>query len=150
MIIDRLSNAKLYMDMHPRIAKGLKYLMETDFHSLVPGQYEIDGSNVFAMVKEYETNVPDECRWESHYKYTDIQYMVNGDERIGYANKRNMKVVVHDEDHDIMFYEGNGDILSLQEGAFCILTPDDAHMPLLMINEPAKVKKVVVKVLMDK
>ncbi|MHA0856154.1 YhcH/YjgK/YiaL family protein [Paenibacillus sp. CMAA1364] len=149
MIIDRLSNAKLYTGIHPRMAIGLKYLMETDFHSLVPGHYEIEGSNVFAMVKEYETLPLHECRFESHHKYTDIQYMVTGKECMGYANIGNMHRVEEDEEQDIMFYEGTGDIFKLHEGAFCIVTPEDAHMPLLMMDKPLKVKKVVVKVLLE-
>ncbi|WP_438348933.1 YhcH/YjgK/YiaL family protein [Paenibacillus sp. FA6] len=149
MIIDRLSNAKMYTGIHPRLAEGLKYLMETDFHSVEPGKYEIEGSHIFALVQEYETSHPDQGRWESHYRYTDIQYMFSGEERMGYANKGHMSVKKRDEDKDIMFLEGTGDLLNVHEGAFCIFTPNDVHMPTIMINEPRKVKKVVIKVLMD-
>ncbi|WP_438351994.1 YhcH/YjgK/YiaL family protein [Paenibacillus sp. FA6] len=43
-------------------------------------------------MQEYETSHPDQGRWESHYRYMDIQYMISGEERMGYANKGHMSV----------------------------------------------------------
>jgi len=34
----------------------------------------------------------------------------------------------------------------LEPGLFCILFPNDAHLPCRQIKEPAEVRKVVIKV----
>ncbi|WP_180960437.1 YhcH/YjgK/YiaL family protein [Neobacillus cucumis] len=149
MILDKLSNAKLYFDLHPRIRKGLEFLMENDLNSLAPGKYEIDGTHIFVTIQEYETIPTEKGRWESHYQYTDIQYMIRGEERMGYANVKELEIVEQNEDRDLMFLEGTGDLLKVGQGYFAIFTPEDGHMPTLCVDEPQFIKKAVVKVLCD-
>ena len=48
---------------------------------------------------------------------------------------------------DFIKLEGEGEFLRLDAGTFVILAPQDAHMPGMAVDEPAPVKKVVVKVL---
>lgn len=146
MIIDKLSNADLYYGLHPRIKKGLEFLIENDINSLLPGKYEIEGSDLFVVIQEYETIQIEQGRWEAHYTYTDIQYMIRGAERMGYANVGDLEVVEQQEEKDLLFLEGNGDLLLVNEGFFTIFSPEDAHMPMLYAHEPQYVKKAVVKV----
>ena len=46
---------------------------------------EIDGEKVFALVQKYETVVMDVPKFETHKKYIDVQYIVSGEEIIGWA-----------------------------------------------------------------
>lgn len=149
MIIDKLSNANLYYGLHPRIKKGLEFLIENDVHSLEPGKYEIEGSNLFVIIQEYETIQAEQGRWESHYKYTDIQFMIHGEERMGYVNIEGLKVVEQHKEKDLLFLEGNGDLMLVNQGSFAIFSPEDAHMPTLCVNESQYIKKAVVKLLWD-
>lgn len=145
MIIDKLSNADLYYGLHPRIKKGLEFLIENDINSLSPGRYEIEGSDLFVVIQEYETIQIEQGRWEAHDTYTDIQYMIRGAERMGYANVGDLEVTEQHREKDLLFLEGNGDLLLVNEGFFTIFSPQDAHMPMLYAHEPQYVKKAVVK-----
>ncbi|MCM3652946.1 YhcH/YjgK/YiaL family protein [Metabacillus litoralis] len=149
MIIDKITNAILYFDLHPQLKKGLRFLLRDDLATLSVGKYEIDGENVFVLIQEYETIPPEQGRWESHYKYTDIQYMIDGEENMGYANFDEMKVVEQYEEKDLMFLEGEGDLFTVNQGAFAIFSPQDVHMPQIYLDGPKKIKKAVVKVLVD-
>ena len=149
MIIDRLSNASLYNGVHPRLKKGFDFLLENDLQALPVGKYEIENDKVFVMIQEYDTKLIEECRLESHYSYTDIQYVIKGEERMVYTNKEETEVIEENKENDVMFLKGEGDHLIVKEGCFAIFMPQDAHMPGVCVNQPQAVKKAVVKVLCD-
>lgn len=62
MIIDALANMDFYRNLNESLYKGLRFLRETDLAAIPVGRYEIDGDAVFALVQEYETHLPEECR----------------------------------------------------------------------------------------
>jgi biofilm protein TabA len=84
VIIDKLANIEFYRDLYARLFQGLTFLKESDVVSLPVGRYDIDSDAVFTLAQEYETHLSEECRWEAHYTYTDIQYVVEGSEKIGW------------------------------------------------------------------
>ena len=148
MIIDKLSNLEFYKGLNEQLYKGLTFLKENDFASLLAGRYEIEGDAVFALVQEYETHLPEECRWEAHYTYTDIQYVVEGSEKMGW---KVLDDVVKTEDRpedDVYFLDAEGDHFVLHAGQFAVFAPQDAHRPGLAVDGTAPIKKVVVKVKM--
>ena len=148
MIVDRIENATLYLGLGKGMAAALDYLRKTDFSRLKPGRSDLDGANLYAMVQEYSTRLREADRWEAHRRYIDVQYLVSGEERIGYANLSRLKVVeAYDASKDALFLSGEGDFLLLRPGTFMILWPEDAHMPGIAAASPAPAKKVVVKVL---
>lgn len=149
MIIDKLTNAKMYDDFQPRLRKGLQFLIENDLNALAVGTYKIDEDKVFVMIQEYDTKPLEQCRWESHYRYADIQYIIKGEEKMGYTNVENTKIEEADKEKDVMFLEASGDFLLVKEGHFAVFTPQDAHIPGIYGTAPQKIKKAVVKVLWD-
>jgi len=147
MIVDVIKNAGLYAEEGTRLAAALEYLRKTDFGKLAPGRYEIDGSDVFALVQEYETRQEEGVDFEVHRKYADVQYVHEGAERIGYSHMDRLTTTVpYDEAKDCEFLSGEGDVVTLSAGMFAVVYPQDAHKPSLVIDTPARVKKVVVKV----
>ena len=50
---------------------------------LSPGEYEIIGREVYAIVSEYVPKEEAECNFEAHRRYIDLQYLINGEERMG-------------------------------------------------------------------
>jgi len=84
MILDKLENAYLYSEISKNLKKGFEYLKNTDLSVLSSGRHEIDGNEIFALVSEYESKNPKDCRLEAHQIYTDIQYLVSGKELIGF------------------------------------------------------------------
>jgi YhcH/YjgK/YiaL family protein len=147
MIIDSLKNASLYYGINERIAAGFEFLKKDDLVGMVPGKYEIDGSNVFALIQHYETK-PQECgKWEAHRRYIDIQFVVQGIERMGYANLDRMEISVpYNEKDDYLLLAGSGDFFTVQAGTFVVFAPQDVHMPTLAVTAPQPVIKAVVKV----
>jgi YhcH/YjgK/YiaL family protein len=148
MIIDQLANAGQYYGLGARIEAALRYLQDTDFNSAVPGRCDIDGDQVYAMVQEYDSKPKVEGFWEAHRKYLDVQYVAAGVEHMGYAPAANLLAGAYQQENDFIKLEGDGEFFLLREGYFCILAPQDAHMPGMAIDQPKPVKKVVVKVLL--
>jgi YhcH/YjgK/YiaL family protein len=149
MIIDLLANAYLYGDLTPRLTAGLAYLQQTDFTSLDPGRYEIEGDRLFANVQDYETRPQEAGAWEAHRRYWDLQYLVSGEECVHYANIGHLKAGHYDPEKDYLPLEGEGDRFTLREGMFVVLSPQDAHMPGMALGRPGMVRKVVVKIAVE-
>lgn len=150
MIIDKLENARLYAGISKKIAKGLAILKEMDFCKQEDGKYEVN-DNLFYIVQRYKSKPFAECRLEAHRKHIDIQYLVAGDEFIGYAPFEGLKIKQKYEDKkDVGFYKVPDKIsmVELMAGMFCILFPHDAHMPCIQFDGPMDILKVVVKVRM--
>ena len=155
MILDQLNHASAYRDLSPGFATGIDYLLNSDFAHIPDGRYEVIGSHNFAIVQSYTTKPPEKGRWEAHRKYADIQLMLTGSERMGVAPIERMKVEqAYDGERDLEFFTVNGgggstQIVTIEQGSFAIFLPHDVHMPTLMIEKPAAVRKVVVKVRLD-
>jgi YhcH/YjgK/YiaL family protein len=147
MILDDLQYAANYHVLGPRFARAFDYLRTTDFSKLADGKYEVEGSDVFAMVQSYQTKAPDQGKWEAHRKYADIQCVITGSERIGVAPIHTMVVTENYEaDRDAAFFSGAGQFVTVRASQFAIFLPHDVHMPSLMLDRAEGVKKVVMKV----
>jgi YhcH/YjgK/YiaL family protein len=146
MIIDKLSNSHLYESLSLRIRRALQYVRQTDLAATDVGRYEIDGSNLYAMVQQYSTKLREQGVWEAHRRYIDLQYVVQGTERIGYVHLSRLTKGEYDEAKDFWRLTGEGDFLTLSSGDFMILMPEDAHMPGMAVDAPSPVRKVIVKI----
>lgn len=148
MVIDLLSSAHLYYNQGPLFKKAFEYLAQTDFSKVEKGKYELDGQNLFAIVNEYDTVSPDNQQMESHKKYIDIQYIVTGGERVGHDFLTNQTPSqAYDAEKDFMLFREKPSFFTvLKQGMFAIFFPHDLHMPNIMIDKAAPVKKVVIKV----
>lgn len=147
MIIDKLENAHLYYNLSKNLEKGLKYLQSNNMMLVEDGKHIIDGENIFANVQSGMTKSPETTPWEAHKTYTDIQYIINGAEIMGWANVDDLnETSKYDEEKDVVFGTANGSYVTVNQGYFVIFTPEDAHKPMLRILEEKPIKKVIVKV----
>jgi YhcH/YjgK/YiaL family protein len=149
MILDKLQNKDLYLNINSRLEKAFEFLENPDLEKLQDGRYEIDSDNIYAMVQSYSTRNPEDNKWESHERYLDIQYIVNGDEAILWAPIEQLIVAEeYSTEKDATFYKDNAynTTLNLKKNYFCLLFPEDAHKPGCIFNTPSQVKKVVVKI----
>ena len=147
MVVDVIENASLYYGLSERMKTALEYMQGVVFHDMIPGRYEIEGDDIFMLVLEYQSKSPDETEWEAHREYLDIQVVVCGAEQIGYANTRRMTAEKeYDVEEDCAYFTGQGSQLRFDVGMFMIFSPEDAHRPGMMLNEPQAVKKIVIKV----
>jgi len=151
MIVDNKNNVQRYFALGRNMECALRYLQVNDFNSMTPGKQEIEGDEVFVLVQTYETKSPGDCMWEAHREYADIHMVVDGEEQLGYADIKGLKVVKeYDANEDFELLSGNGSVFLCKNGTFAVFFPQDAHMPCLMASESQTVKKVVVKVKMHK
>lgn len=146
MIIDEICKADEYFDLSEGIRTALRFLQETDMDALEPGRHTVDGDRVFAIVESYQTKPMADGFWEAHLKHLDVQYVISGEEQIGYAPVSSMVAEPYDEDRDFYKLKGNGNFVTLRPGMFALLKPQDAHMPGISIQESQQVKKIVIKV----
>ena len=146
MIFDSTANATLYLSLNERFEKAFAYLIKTDLVAAEPGNYEIDGENIYAIVMERELKKADEALLEVHDRYIDIQLVAVGSESFGWRDRHTCASPRGEMDtaKDILFYDDRPkSVVTLTAGQFAIFFPGDAHAPL--IGE-GTVKKCVVKV----
>jgi YhcH/YjgK/YiaL family protein len=151
MIADTIKNRMQYCGLSPRMKAAFEYLSGTDFSKIEAGRYDIDGSNLFALVQAYDSIPKEEGKWECHRNYIDIQYIVEGVEQIGFQNIDVMKITTeYSPEKDIAFLSGEGDFVTLPKDSYGVFFPQDAHMPKVAPdNKPGHVKKVVIKIKID-
>lgn len=150
MIVDKIENTNLYKNLGERIKKSFDYIKQTDLKNLKPGRYDIDEDNIFALISEYETKTESEGKLEAHRKYIDVQYVIEGEELMGYAPLGDQSILEpYKEENDIIFYKGEKVFIKVTEGMFAIFFPEDVHMPGIQIEKKSPVKKLVIKVKVD-
>jgi len=150
MIFDKISNSKSYVNTHPLFAKAFAYLESYLKNPVSPGKYEICGEDLYVMVQDYETR--DEGLLEVHRKYIDIQCMVEGVEKMFYAQLEDLEAETeYDEKADAQFLKDSDSCLDFLFKAedFAIFFPQDAHKPAMKLEENANVRKLVFKVRLD-
>ncbi|HEY7751246.1 MAG TPA: YhcH/YjgK/YiaL family protein [Ignavibacteriaceae bacterium] len=150
MIIDKFENINLYKNIHSGINLAFDYIRKNDFKNIKPGKYEIDGQEVFALISEYQSKPEAEGKLEAHKKYIDVQYVISGEELMGYSPLGNQTILApYKEENDIIFYSGEKSFTKVSAGMFAIFFPGDVHMPGIKTETPSFVKKLVIKVRTD-
>ena len=147
MIKDSIKNAEIYFSINSEVKKAFLYLKKNDLTTIQNGKYEIEQDKIFLIVQEYKTKNKENSQLESHKKYIDIQFIIKGEEQLGYTNIDNTNISIpYNEEKDIMFLNGNCDFLKAKQGDFIIFFPHDAHMPSIATDKPSYVKKAVIKI----
>ena len=149
MIVDSISNIIKYDDLNIKANEIIEFIKKVEELNLEDGKYEILGEDLFALVQTYETKDASECRFETHKKYIDVQYVRQGKEVMNYKLKDQL-VVTEDlsEQSDVIFYEDTTDYTSVlvEEGSFALFSTQDGHMPGVKYNHKETVKKIVFKI----
>jgi YhcH/YjgK/YiaL family protein len=146
MVTDHISRADTFASLGTGFQRAFAFLRRSDLSALPVGTHELDGQRIYALVQEYQTKRADEGKWEAHRKYIDVQFIVSGRERFGFAQVNRMPAGAYDEAKDMERPTGEGAFTELRAGEFIILWPGEPHMPGMALVEPAAVKKVVVKI----
>ena len=150
MITSTLAQLHWYKTISPNFEKAISYALATDFRTMEPGKYPIDGESVLAIVNEYTTKPASECDPESHRDYADIQIVIAGTERFGYVPFTGQEAsTAYRPEKDVAFYSIAAeeiDYLTLHAGQFIIFFPTDIHQPEVYSGGPEVVRKVVLKV----
>ncbi|MBP5405089.1 MAG: YhcH/YjgK/YiaL family protein [Clostridia bacterium] len=144
MIKDKVAYSALYEGVNPGFKAAFAFLKEALAQPKEVGRYEL-GDGVFALVQSYDTKAEENCKIEAHKKYIDIQCVLKGKELFGVADL-STQTMYEDKfaEKDVAFYKGEVDLLTLTDGDFVIVFPEDAHRP--QQGDGSHVEKVVVKV----
>lgn len=152
MIFTSLADAARNDVTSARMAKALEFLARPDLAALAPGRHEIMGDEVFANVQELTTVRPGEKNYEAHRRYADVHYVISGEELMGVAPVGECEPVGEFSEADDfgLYVPGDREAwATLRPGDLVVTPPCDAHKPGCCPGEPAPLKKVCVKVLVD-
>lgn len=149
MIVDNIKNLEKYDGLNIKANEILSFVKRVEDDNLEDGKYEILGDDLFAMVQTYETKPASECRFETHNKYIDVQYIREGKEVMDYK-LRDKLVITEDlsETKDVIFYEETEDYTRtiIEAGSFALFLPHDGHKPGIECESIETVKKIVFKI----
>ena len=111
------------------------------------GKYEF-GEDCYVNVMDCETSTSF-AHIEAHRTYIDVQVLIDGEERIYYADVENLNPeTLYDAEKDVAFYDyaEGSPFVDYTRGEAVILYPRDGHLPCRAVNQPMRVKKAVMKV----
>jgi len=137
-----------------RILKAVSLIESLNFPSLPDNIFEIEGKNFYYIISSYQTTADIKGKpAEAHRKYLDLQYIIYGKEKIGFADYSNIKKV-HSEyssENDVEFFDSldNECFITLNQNHYAIFFPEDIHRPGISINSPGNVRKVIFKFLIN-
>ena len=131
---------------------GYELLMAALKDAPADGRVELsDGA--YAVVSTYEAKPRAEKKFEAHRKFIDVQIVLSGRELIAVESLDTMRegkcLREYDAAADVELYGSNpnGTDYLLEAGDFLILSPEEAHMPgILLGGGSATVRKVVIKI----
>lgn len=154
MIYGRLEDLGSEIHLYPEaLGKALEFLASEDFSAREPGRIDIDGERIFAILAAETTQSPEKRQWEVHRRYVDVQYLLEGEETIGFAREREGLQVEADalEEEDCLYYLNVSPTadLHLAPGHYAVFFPRDIHCPLGAAGDPAPVRKVIVKIAVE-
>ena len=142
----------LHSWLPPELRQAIEHVKAQVTEATPLGKHDIDGNRLFYLISEDSTEPFAERRAEFHAKYLDIQIILRGQEGMTFstqpAGKPDTDWLV---DKDIAFLpEGVQEkTLVLSEGDFVVFYPGEVHKPLCAVGQPAKVRKAVVKMLVE-
>jgi len=146
MILDSLANADHYSALHPLFARAFDYLRTTNLAETDSGRFNLDGDNLIAIFSKGAGRERSSAKLECHRRYIDIQYIISGNDEMGWKSLRDchQPVVEFNSDKDIQFFNDHTDTwVATPAGSFCLFFPYDAHAPLVSNGE---IHKVVLKI----
>ena len=154
MIVDTLEHASA-LALGDRFAKAFAWLKEAVKNPPAPGHHVLeradDGTEtLYANVQAYVTRAPQDCPLEYHRAYADVQFLLEGQEAIGWRPLTSdlAERKPYDTTNDIGFVEGAGTPIPFPKDGFFVLFPQDAHAPGMRVPGAENVRKIVVKVLL--
>jgi len=148
MIVESIATCEKYFALNEKFKKAFDFLKKTP-EDLTEGRYEISGDDIYAVVQSYVTKKEEECVFEGHRKYIDVQYMVSGKEFMEITDLSCVKSAVeYDGVKDLELFSTDEIChrIVMEPGKFAIFFPNDIHKGAIMYTDPSAIKKIIVKV----
>ncbi|MGD1821905.1 MAG: YhcH/YjgK/YiaL family protein [Pleomorphochaeta sp.] len=136
-----------------KFSKAIDFIKNNDVEKLDAGVFEICGKELYAQVIDFTTEDRKNIKAESHIKYIDMQYVVNGDEKLGFkVNDGSYLNTEYIEERDLLYYDNNiknESFAIANKGSINIFFPEDIHMPGIKVSEKKMIRKIVFKISLD-
>ncbi len=149
MILGSLNYSERIEGLHPRFKEVFDYIKQNDLLNAPLERIVLDGDNLFINNVLVEGKGQSAQPMEAHKRYIDIHVLLEGEERVGWADidKLGEPSKAYDEADDYMLYEQEAmSYIDLKAGEFVIVYPEDAHAPVI---GSGKIRKLIVKILID-
>lgn len=146
MIFSNLSQTDRYAALHPLFPRAFEFIRNAGLGALAPGHYPIVGEDLFAIVEHMPGRTRADAPLESHRRYIDIQFVVEGVDEMGWKALADCREPVGDysAEKDIRFYRDKPAAwIATPPGHFCMFFPEDAHAPLV---SSGFIRKVIFKI----
>lgn len=152
-------SAQDYKSLLPtKFVKAIEFVANQDLESIELGKHQIAGLDIedaFFVVMEYQTSQKSSVGPECHNNYCDVQFIVSGEEKFGWAELTDstkeslLKQFDYETERDICFIAEDTVPLSyieMKQGEFYLFSPLTVHLPNLTVTEDQLVRKVVIKI----
>jgi YhcH/YjgK/YiaL family protein len=143
MIICPWKELGRYASILPGVEEAIELI--DALKDLTPATYPLSGSNK-VLIQQGTTKNADGALAEAHRQFLDIQYIMEGQETVGWAPVDTLTLEGDfDTAKDKGKYSGSFDFIPVRAGYCYIVFPEDGHMPGVHLNDPTNFKKAVVK-----
>lgn len=141
MIVDNLSNAANYFNLHPLFEKAFEYVKSLNMNAVETGTVEIEGAYLKASVVKTQLKNKENAQLETHKKFIDIQIPIDKPETFGWKSLSDLQSseAGYDAENDFeLWKDTSSTFVTLQPGEFVIFSPEDGHAPLIGEGETTK------------
>ena len=152
MIVGKLVDLYRYKGISKNIDTAINYIETHDLLALPKGKTIVDGDNVFINRDTYIAKPLEECFYENHEKYMDLQIVLKGQELFAYTHISNptLKVTApYNSEKDVAKYSCEGGVFFVLEEGFALVFTEDIHLAKCKANDDI-VEKVVMKIKIEK
>ena len=146
MIIDNINNCQIYQGLHKDFSKIFEVLKTLPIDSMTE-KLVFDVGNSWIYPPTVLNEITGIKQLEAHKEFIDIHYILSGTEKFGYANISNLKTAKsYDAEADYELLDGETEFFTLKTGDFCIVYPQDAHIPAFQKIGDENLVRVVAKI----
>lgn len=146
MIFGNIKDAKRYFCTNDRFEKAFEILKGLD--STANERITVEDGVFWINIAEFDEVATGEKQFEAHRDFLDLHFIIEGEEKFGYADiERLTEAKAYDKENDYLLLSGDADVLTLKKGDFCVVFPEDAHIPVMGKGD-GKLKKAIVKIKM--
>lgn len=146
MITGNIRDCEKYYRVHKSLKMAFDFL-KTVNEDTPQGSYVLEENSVRVNVSGNVEPVDGYKPFEAHRDFIDVHFIVKGAEKFGYSNVNKLKVTKdYDEKEDYMLLSGDVDSVTLSKGDFCMVFPEDAHIPCIEKCSEEQLKRAVVKI----
>ena len=150
MITGNIKEAEKYYGVHPCFKEAFEVLKSYTKENCESYKSENVSIGIGEPVTSDFSPKGEKKVFEAHRKYLDIHFVIDGEVALGYSHIKDLTPATeYNEEDDYQLFTGNITKIPMKSGDFCVVFPEDAHIPAMSKNEDKKAKTAVVKILVD-